>query len=73
MGLTTKIESHATFFCSFIRNRLIPRLGLTCPDDPLPEAVLYVVYSLYAISLIMFLTIGTVEREYVELGIDRTL
>jgi hypothetical protein len=39
-----------------------PRLGLTCPDDPLPEAVLYVVYSLYAVSLIMFLTIGTGER-----------
>jgi hypothetical protein len=46
-----------------MRNCLIPRLGLTCPDDPLPEAVLYVVYSLYAVSLIMFLTIGTVERE----------
>jgi hypothetical protein len=45
-------------------------LGLTCPDDPLPEAVLYVVYSLYAVSLIMFLTIGTAEREYVEIGID---
>jgi hypothetical protein len=41
-------------------NCLIPRLGLTCPDDPLPEAVLYVVYSLYAVSLIMFITIGTV-------------
>jgi hypothetical protein len=53
-------------------NCLIPRLGLTCPDDPLPEAVLYVVYSLYAVSLIMFITIGTVKREYVELGVDLT-
>jgi hypothetical protein len=70
MGLTAKNKSHATFFCSFMRNRLIPRLGLTCPDDPLPEAVLYVVYSLYAVSLIMFLTIGTVEREYVEIDIN---
>ncbi len=70
MGLTAKNESHATFCCSFMKNRLIPRLGLTCPDDPLPEAVLYVVYSLYAVSLIMFITIGTVEREYVEIGKD---
>ncbi len=53
-------------------NCLIPRLGLTCPDDPLPEAVLYVVYSLYTVSLIMFFTIGTVEREYVELAVDLT-
>jgi hypothetical protein len=73
MGLTTKKRISCHFLLLFYEKLSHYRLGLTCPDDPLPEAVLYVVYSLYAVSLIMFITIGTVEREYVEIDIDLTL